>query len=76
MEKKYRCNKADICGLADKCYHGKPHTPIRCGNCPTWCAESLFCQGTACSVGRHEDMVEGQLVPWQELLPMKCVEVI
>lgn len=75
-EKKFQCNKHGICGLADKCFHGKPHTPIRCGGCRTWCADSLFCQpGTECSVGRHGDKVEGQLVSWKELIPMRCVEV-
>lgn len=76
MEKKFRCNKADICGLGEKCFHGKPHNPIRCGNCYTWCADSMFCQqGMACSGARHGELRDGQLLPFAELLPMKCVEI-
>jgi hypothetical protein len=77
--KKYRCNKADECGVADECFHGKPHEPIRCGNCSTWCDQSIFCQpGTAC-LGRKGRLNEenGKMnKPVRELLPMKCVEIV
>ena len=75
MKQEYICDKAGICGIADNCFHGKPHTPIKCGCCSTFCAQSLWCQGgTACGVGKMEDNPE-QKIPTKELVPMRCVEV-
>lgn len=72
-QSKYRCNKYEDCGLADKCFHGKPHFPIRCGNCAAWCAQSIFCQGGMACQDRSNELTNERKV--ELLRGAHCVEV-